>query len=284
MEHPISASRRSGQQPNQQPAEQPGQQAEQQALARMLAHHQELSSALALKVEVVVTSARAGSHDAADQARLALVHWCRRTLMPYADAQEATIHRVAGEIKEGRLLIEAMAAEHRLMGDVIDQLEECEDAIGAAPLAASLRMLVETHLAKENNQVLPLLMDAAEISLSPLCDEVLRSAEDGSPVTDPVDDGYGHPVHEPGTCRCSEIDLSGVPEFDARPVAHAIRHATVFGALDAVPAGSALVLVAPHEPVPLLAQLQRRQPDVFSIEYLQRGPDVWRLLLTRTTR
>ncbi|MFF8633546.1 DUF2249 domain-containing protein [Streptomyces pilosus] len=43
---------------------------------------------------------------------------------------------------------------------------------------------------------------------------------------------------------------------NVREVPHAIRHATVFGALDAVPAGTAMVLIAHHDSLPLLAQIE----------------------------
>lgn len=70
---------------------------------------------------------------------------------------------------------------------------------------------------------------------------------------------------------------SGRPVLDARQVPHNIRHATVFGALDAVRAGSGLELIAPHDPLPLLAQIEERHPDVFEVSYLERGPEVWRI-------
>ncbi|WP_407668055.1 DUF2249 domain-containing protein [Nocardioides jensenii] len=99
-----------------------------------------------------------------------------------------------------------------------------------------------------------------------------------------VSDGSAH-VHstsEPGQdCTCGEEDGHGYPELDARTIPHAIRHATVFGALDAVRPGKGLVLVAPHDPLPLLAQLERRSPGAFSIDYLTRGPEAWRLELVR---
>jgi uncharacterized protein (DUF2249 family) len=91
--------------------------------------------------------------------------------------------------------------------------------------------------------------------------------------------------HEHGVqghaCGCHEVDAAGHPELDARTIPHAIRHATIFGALDAVASGAGLVLVAPHDPLPLLAQLEQRQPGAFEVDYLQRGPQSWRLLLVR---
>ncbi|MFJ9114342.1 DUF2249 domain-containing protein [Streptomyces sp. NPDC102394] len=36
---------------------------------------------------------------------------------------------------------------------------------------------------------------------------------------------------------------------------------------------------APHGPFPLLAQIADRYPGVFAVEYLERGPETWRLRL-----
>jgi uncharacterized protein (DUF2249 family) len=39
--------------------------------------------------------------------------------------------------------------------------------------------------------------------------------------------------------------------------------------------------VADHNPLPLLAQLEQREPGRFSVSYLTEGPDVWTLHITR---
>ena len=64
-----------------------------------------------------------------------------------------------------------------------------------------------------------------------------------------------------------------------RVIPHAIRHASVFGAWSAIPQGGSLVLVAPHDPKPLLAQLADLGP--ITVTYLDEGPDAWRLQITR---
>jgi uncharacterized protein (DUF2249 family) len=89
--------------------------------------------------------------------------------------------------------------------------------------------------------------------------------------------GCGH------ECTCGEVDGPGYPELDARLVPHAIRHATVFGALDTVAPGGGMILVAPHDPLPLLAQIEQRYDGAFDVEYLERGPEAWRLSLVRQT-
>ena len=86
----------------------------------------------------------------------------------------------------------------------------------------------------------------------------------------PLAHGAGH------TCACGGHD-DARPELDARAIPHAIRHATIFGALDSLTAGGGLILVAPHDPLPLLEQARARYGDSMSVEYLQRGPDAWKL-------
>lgn len=81
------------------------------------------------------------------------------------------------------------------------------------------------------------------------------------------------------SCGCGDAD-HGVPELDVRPIPHAIRHATVFGAWSAIPHGGSLVLVAPHDPKPLLAQLADREGPI-TVTYLDEGPEAWRLRVTR---
>jgi uncharacterized protein (DUF2249 family) len=49
-----------------------------------------------------------------------------------------------------------------------------------------------------------------------------------------------------------------------------------------VRAGGGLVLLAPHDPLPLLGQIGERWPGEFHVAYLETGPETWRLELTRT--
>lgn len=51
--------------------------------------------------------------------------------------------------------------------------------------------------------------------------------------------------------------------------------------VDSLQPGSAFVLVAPHDPLPLLAQVQQRHGETISMSYVQEGPDAWKLKLQR---
>ena len=81
-------------------------------------------------------------------------------------------------------------------------------------------------------------------------------------------------------CACGCAD-AGEPELDVRPIPHAIRHATIFGALGAIKPGFALDLIASHNPLPLLGQLESSRPGEFLVSYLENGPETWTIRLTR---
>jgi uncharacterized protein (DUF2249 family) len=69
--------------------------------------------------------------------------------------------------------------------------------------------------------------------------------------------------------------------LDVRSVPHGRRHAEVLTAVNALPADGALVLIAPHAPLPLLAEINQRFPGQIDHEWLQEGPDVWQVRLHR---
>lgn len=82
-------------------------------------------------------------------------------------------------------------------------------------------------------------------------------------------------------CACGEHDDT-LPELDVQTIPHAVRHASIFGALGALGPGAGIILSATHDPVPLLTQLATNQPGVYDTEYLDRGPERWRILVRRS--
>lgn len=109
---------------------------------------------------------------------------------------------------------------------------------------------------------------------------VSKTAESAASVPVPVPVAAAHASAH--ACECGILDEAAHPVLDVRVVPHAIRHATVFGALDSIEAGAGLVLIAPHDPLPLLAQIEERTPGRFAVSYLDRGPESWRLRFLRT--
>ncbi|MEO8907151.1 MAG: DUF2249 domain-containing protein [Microbacteriaceae bacterium] len=79
-------------------------------------------------------------------------------------------------------------------------------------------------------------------------------------------------AHEDGTaCTCGEENDKHVV-LDGRLIPHAIRHATIFGALDSLEVGASLTLIVDHRPSPLLAQLEQRSPGAFTVEFILDEP------------
>ncbi|MEO6997867.1 MAG: DUF2249 domain-containing protein [Terracoccus sp.] len=258
--------------------------ADARAAAAVEQHHAQLSGALALKAGGVIAAAVRETDDGpsggwVDAAASDLVQWCRTELLPHAMAEETTLYAAARERVEGRLLVESMLREHSVLTGLVDEIEGATNAVAKAAGARALQVLFDTHLDKENTLVLPLLVSAPDVSVAKLLEGMHELIGGG--------DTEGRAASaEPGAatahhCTCGEEAAAGYPELDARAVPHAIRHATVFGALDGVRANGGLVLVAPHDPKPLLAQLERRNPGEFTVEYLERGPDAWRLAIVR---
>lgn len=243
------------------------------AAEAVVQHHAVMAGRLGQLVGEVVDGV--GGYDA-EPTRDRLVAWCREELLPHARAEEETLYRAAAELPEARLLVTSMLAEHESIGALVDGLASARDGVRAATSAVALRTLFESHLAKENDLLLTALVASPDHSVALL----LAGIHDLVGDTDPG--GKGAHDHDRGhSCGCHEVDPAGYPELDARAVPHAIRHATIFGALDSVPPGGGLVLVAPHDPLPLLAQIEQRSPGTFQTSYLERGPEAWRIRFTR---
>ncbi len=73
------------------------------------------------------------------------------------------------------------------------------------------------------------------------------------------------------------------PVLDVRALPPAQRHARIFETFDDLTDGSAFELVNDHDPKPLYYQLAAEQPGSFSWDYLEEGPEVWRVRIGRTT-
>jgi uncharacterized protein (DUF2249 family) len=65
--------------------------------------------------------------------------------------------------------------------------------------------------------------------------------------------------------------------LDVRRLAPRDRHPTIFSTFDALPPGEALELVNDHDPKPLRYQFEAELPGTFTWDYLEQGPEAWRV-------
>lgn len=253
--------------------------ADAQAVEAVKNHHAQLAGALAVQVEALIDAASRVDLRSAGAASDALVSWCKAELIPHALAEEKAMYPSAREDSRARLLVDAMLAEHVQLLELVEAIGKATEPVRAAANAQALRSLFDSHLVKENEQILPLLAESSDVSLAEILagmHELLGGHHEAGSAEAQAEGGCG------GECGCGEQDPAGVlPVLDAREVPHAIRHATIFGALDSVGPGGGLVLVAPHDPLPLLMQVEQRSPGLFTVDYLERGPEAWRISFVR---
>ncbi|MBB6283417.1 DUF2249 domain-containing protein [Geobacillus subterraneus] len=57
------------------------------------------------------------------------------------------------------------------------------------------------------------------------------------------------------------------------------RHPAIFRLFDSLKPGEVMELVNDHDPRPLQYQFMMERPDQFTWEYLEEGPDVWRVAI-----
>lgn len=65
--------------------------------------------------------------------------------------------------------------------------------------------------------------------------------------------------------------------LDVRTIAPRERHPLIFTTFDALESGEAFLLVNDHDPKPLYYQFSAERQGQFSWEYLEQGPETWRV-------
>lgn len=81
----------------------------------------------------------------------------------------------------------------------------------------------------------------------------------------------------------SKVDAGYVitKEFDARPFHPAERHEMVFTAFDELFPGEAFIFINDHDPKPLYYQIEAESKEPFTWEYLEDGPDAWKVKVAK---
>jgi uncharacterized protein (DUF2249 family) len=72
--------------------------------------------------------------------------------------------------------------------------------------------------------------------------------------------------------------------LDLRQIAPPQRHSLIFSTFESLLPGQSLELVNDHDPMPLHAQFQMRSPGQFSWNYLEQGPQVWRVEIGKNAK
>lgn len=291
------------------------------AAEAVVRHHSELAATLHRHVTQLVDAADAGIARQVWVHHGELVAWLHGELLPHAAAEEASLYPAAGDLPAGGPLVEGMLGEHRVITALVAELEGAGSPVRVVAAARALQALFGSHLAKENDLIVPLLVAADDRSLAELLDglhDIIGAgagtsgggcggggcggdAAAGPSVVDAdaaagssdVDAGGGSSAGGcgGGGCGCggdaagaadAEAPVLGIDaRIDVRDLPHGERHARNLSALDDLPDDAALILVAPHAPLPLLAEIDTRYAGRVAGEWLQDGPEVWQIRLHR---
>ena len=165
-----------------------------------------------------------------------------------------------------------MMVDHEFITDYVSRIEQTTselttpmDAERRARLARALQDLalqldaiVKLHLAKEERVYLPLIEEHV--------DEARQRK-----VLHAVHDSYEREKTGPADRR-----------LDVRDMIPRERHALIFNTFADLIPGEAFILVNDHDPRPLSYQFQAEHTGQFMWEYLEQGPEVWRVRVGRT--
>lgn len=219
-------------------------------------HHTELALGVAGRA-VAVQNAVDQLSPHLDERRNDLVTYCERHMLPHAAAEEKTLYRAGADLPAAKLLITSLIDEHRVLESLVRQAAKTRTPGETAGAAGALRALFEAHLDKENDLLLPTLDDAGV--------DIARLLEGMHEI---LGGDHGSAAENPG-------------ELDVRPLPPALRHEKIFARFGALAPGASYVLINDHDPKPLRYQFEAEHAGEFTWEYLERGPEVWRVRIGR---
>ncbi|HEX8730950.1 MAG TPA: DUF2249 domain-containing protein [Ktedonobacterales bacterium] len=191
-------------------------------------------------------------------------------LMPHAKGEERALYPALDPVlrQHGRPTA-SMSVDHEFLGDYVRQITEVAQSLrsssGAqrAELERSLRRLMiqmqglfHVHLAKEERVYLPLI------------EEVISAGDQQALLA---------ALHEEAEAE-TPAELTADP-LDVRTMPPAQRHQVIFARFDALPIGGRFTIVNDHDPKPLRYQLDAEYAGKVYWEYLQQGPEVWRVTM-----
>jgi len=133
--------------------------------AEIAQHIREHHASMVADLDRLTSALRDAPASEQQSARTKVQAWFESVLVPHADEEEATTYRATGGLAEGRPLIEAMVREHVLIKRLVALFGDSEPTAAAAYGRAVFEAF-NSHQGKENDVILPLLIDAPQISLA----------------------------------------------------------------------------------------------------------------------
>jgi regulator of cell morphogenesis and NO signaling len=77
------------------------------------------------------------------------------------------------------------------------------------------------------------------------------------------------------------MENSNTNILDATLLEPGVKHTVIFARYDELKPGEQFILYNDHDPKPLYYQLVEQKGEVFTWEYLERGPEWWKIKITK---
>ena len=70
--------------------------------------------------------------------------------------------------------------------------------------------------------------------------------------------------------------------IDVRQFAPVMKHHVIFSVWEALSHGTTMYLINDHDPKPLYYQLSAEHPGTFEWNYIENGPEIWRIEVVKS--
>jgi hypothetical protein len=138
---------------------------EQTALEAVKRHHSHMLDRLDNLVSALIGAVEDRNAALEYSAQEVLVEWCEQELIPHALAEEGPLYEGPRNTPAGKLLVDGMLSEHRVIVELVEELRR-SNGVRAAVAAGSIQRIFSLHLDKENQLLMPLIAGSAELSLA----------------------------------------------------------------------------------------------------------------------
>src|SRR5665213_1852460 len=146
-----------------------------EAFDAMLQHHRALDEHVGVRIAALVGAVESGI--AYEPAVAALVAFLAEEVLPHAVAEEHTIYRVAGARADLAGTVKVMVGEHRLLTSAVESLASAATAPAALEQGSEIGALFTAHVNKENELLLPALVEDDNVDLAQLLVQMHRLTE-----------------------------------------------------------------------------------------------------------
>lgn len=223
------------------------------------AHHRELLATLTAYVDDVLAGRLERLPD--------FIAFLTHELLPHAKGEEAHLYpTVEPLVKAHGQATATMSVDHTFIEALIRQIAQAGRSTGTGQPPEQVRLL--QRLACQLEGILNVHLEKEEQVYLPLFERYVSEAEQQR-----VLDGMHAAYEEEEPMAEKEIDVRQIPPRD--------RHPLIFQTFEALSPGESFVLVNDHDPKPLYYQFSFEREGQFDWEYLEEGPEVWRVRIRK---